>query len=340
MSKQVSIFIFLLFSVSYAFGQCEQINDAATKTDETLAQIKTELGLPPDPKGRYDGRYDDVHFFIIDLTDPTNFFYSRGRNVEGACIEFREGHVYHYSLSDLEASRSNLAVLRSGKLVNFSSTNCLDSKDSLEGLLAILETDPSGAIRSKEEMNRIHNYRRFSFFTTTDGYRARCNSDKRIPANIDEQYDRPAILFRMGEFLMGILSPKQRDTVTWYLQEEGRGVGFFVWDLTEPSNKQTSLLERIEFKEGHVYHFGFIDTALSYSNIAVLTRGTVKFFRTINCSEKGDDISEVERFLEKELKLGEKKDLGTLSRLKEYRNYGMYINRAIASSPDCQELNS
>lgn len=113
----------------------------------------------------------------------------------------------------------------------------------------------------------------------------------------------------------------------FFIDERGRTIGFFIYDLTEPTNtipppKGTSHVFR--FYSGHIYHFCPLLVDLSISHIAYLENDKLKVFRGINCPEKGDDLSIVLGYLDGKLKNNTIK-MEILERVKRYRDYGYYI---------------
>jgi len=110
------------------------------------------------------------------------------------------------------------------------------------------------------------------------------------------------------------------------------------YDLTDPDNKQTSLLERIEFKNGHLYHFADIDLPFSYSNIAFLVDGQVRIFRTVNCAGKGDNLNEVISYLNGKLRGTKNKD-EIIQLVSNYRKFGVYVSLDGLSAPRCDLAN-
>lgn len=110
--------------------------------------------------------------------------------------------------------------------------------------------------------------------------------------------------------------------------------GFFVYDLTEPSNKQVFSTECVDFKNNHVYHFAPTTLDYSSSNIAILEDGKLKIFTSINCKDSRDSLNNVVDYLQK--KLAESKEKGDiLDRVKNYRKYGTYYS-IDSSKPLCE----
>jgi hypothetical protein len=143
--------------------------------------------------------------------------------------------------------------------------------------------------------------------------------------NSESLYDRRQILNQLAEILNKSV-PEDRTILGrkgYHVNDEGRGVGFFIYDLTNPSNKETTLRDCIEFKNNHIYHFAPISKRHSFSHIVVLEDGNLKVFKSINCKDKGDSLEDVINYVSLKLKDDENKD-EILNRIKDYRKYGIY----------------
>jgi len=267
-------------------------------------------------------------YFVYDLTDPTNHYISAvyGRSEQG-CVTFTEGHVYHFSTIELGASKSQIAVFERGKLKVFNSINCKKGKAGLEEVLNYVNK----AVNVKEKddtLTRLKHYRRYGKYESVDQKEYNCGIEE-IGPNSDKLYSRRAILYRFFQ----ALGYFERNYPNYRIEGE-RAVGFFVYDLTEPSNKQTSLLERVDFKNGHVYHFADIDLPFSFSNIAVLEDGDVRIFKNINCEGQGARIEDIISYLNEKLKHDKNKD-EIIQRVRNYRTYGVYTSLNGLSTPQC-----
>lgn len=272
--------------------------------------------------------FPHMGFFVYDLTDPSNSYFSAsfGRSEKG-CITFIEDHVYHFSTKGLAASKSQIAVFKHGKLKVFNSINCKQDKARLEEVLNYVNKAVN--IKEKDDtLTRLKHYRRYGKYESVDQNEYTCNGEQ-IRPNSDKLYSRRAILYSFLE----ALGYFERNYPNYRIEAE-RAVGFFVYDLTEPSNKQTSLLERIDFKDGHIYHFADIDLPYSFSNIAVLEDGHVKIFKNINCEGKGARFEEVISYLNEKLKHDKNKN-EIIQRVINYRGFGVYTSLNGLSTPQC-----
>lgn len=278
-------------------------------------------------------------FFVWDLTNPKDYFLSSTNSYrEFGCINFVDNHIYHFSPVELSDSQSHIAFLENGKLKVFESVNCDQSNKNLETAINYANEMLKNDKNKDEILTRLKNYRRYGFYATDDDYRVGCNYDKKLPENSDKLYHRGEVLVEFSQILKSSVSEKIKEQLSWrFFVEESRASGFFVWDLTEPSNKQTSLLERVEFKNNHVYHFAFIDTPFSFSNIAVLEDGKLKIFKTINCEGKGNSLEDVVGYLNKKSKNDKNKD-EIIKRVKNYREYGVYASFDGISTPQCEQV--
>lgn len=282
--------------------------------------------------------YDEfprMGYFVFDLTDPSNSYKSERNGLgEEGCINFINNHVYHFSAGDLHSSKSQIAILEDGELRVFNSINCDGSKEKLDDVLEYVSRKLKAGSDKDDTITRLKYYRRYGIYQTVDSTAYSCSKEV-IPENSDKLYSRSTILKQFLEVLIYSRPTVFQRGFPYVFIEESRAVGFFIYDLTEPSNKQTSLLERIEFKNNHVYHFAHIDLPFSFSNIAVLENGQVKIFRTINCDGKGDSLKDVVSYLNEELK-GDKNKDDIIQRVNNYRRYGVYVSLNGLSTPQCE----
>ena len=328
-----AIFCFFTFSI-FASGQCPKNSDGQNNQQKMLEKFDNTLktSIPAYAKFPLDG------FFIYDLTQPSNKYVSTQAGKPENSINFIDNHIYHFSPIDLRFARSHIAFLRDGNVKVFESVNCEYNNDNLEKVVSYANGWLKKDINNDEILIRLKNYRRYGHYRTIDDYRVSCNYDKEIPESSDKLFDRWKVLNQFSDVLRNSISEKMQEQISWrFLTEESRASGFFVWDLTEPTNKQTSLLERVEFKNNHVYHFAFIDLPFSFSNIAVLKDGKMKIFKAINCKNKGDSLEDAITYLNEKLKSDKNKD-EIIKRVKNYREYGVYVPFNNLSEPQCEEI--
>ncbi len=326
-----AIFCILSFSI-LANGQCLENFNGQNSQQEMLEKFDNTLknSIPAYAKFDLDG------FFVYDLTQPANKYVSTQDDKTGNCLDFIDNHIYHFSPLDLRFAQSHIAFIRNGNLKVFEKVNCESQNDNLEKVVSYANEWLKNNDNKNEILTRLKNYRRYGTYFTIDDYRVGCNYDKRIAENSDELYNRWKVLKQLSGVLRSSVSEKIQDQLSWrFLVEESRANGFFVWDLTEPTNKQTSLLERVEFKNNHIYHFAFIDSPFSFSNIAVLEDGKLKIFKVINCEGKGDSLEDVVAYLDEKLR-GDKNKEEIINRVKNYRKYGVYASFDGFSTPQCE----
>lgn len=331
LSATFCVFIFSAIGIC----QCPKNSDTLYDREKMLERFEDilKVSIPSYSQSFSDG------FFINDLTEPSNKFVSSKFAKAENCINFIDNHVYHFSVVEFEKSLSHIAVIENGKLKIFKSINCINGENNLSEVINYVEKKLKGKKSGEEVLTRLKNYRRYGSYLTIDGYRVSCNWDKEITGNSDKLYNRNNVLGQFLDVLRNSISEKVKEQLPPFLGllvEEERAIGFFVYDLTEPSNKQTSLLERVEFKNNHIYHFAFIDSPFSFSNIAILEDGKLKIFKNINCEGKGDSLKNVIDYLNQKLRTNKnKKEI--LKRVKNYRKYGVYASYNGLSTPQCEE---
>jgi hypothetical protein len=97
---------------------------------------------------------------------------------------------------------------------------------------------------------------------------------------------------------------------------------FFAYDLTDTSNKGTSL-NCVDFKNNHVYHVAPHYIPFSFSHIVILEDGNLKVFKSINCQNSKDSLEDIVTYLSQKLK-GDKEKDEIIRRVKDYRKYGLF----------------
>jgi hypothetical protein len=255
---------------------------------------------------------------------------------EQRCINFINNDVYHFSAAKLHSSKSQIAILEDGKLKVFNSINCKGSKEKLDDVLRYVGVKLKDSPGKEDTITRLKHYRRYGVYKTVDEMNYSCSKEE-MPKNSDKLYSRREILDQFGLIIGNSVSADIERNHPLYRIEESRAAVFFVYDLTDTTNKQTSLLERIEFKNNHIYHFADIDLPFSFSNIAVLEDGKLKIFKSINCEGKGDSLKDVVSYLTEKLKDDKNKD-EIINRVKNYREYGVYASFNGLSTPQCGKI--
>jgi hypothetical protein len=292
---------------------------------------------PKDP-GFYITRFGEAGgFFVYDLTDISNFDIA---SEQLKCVNFINNHIYHFAPTQGHYSASHILILENGNLKVFKSINCRDSSDQLENVISYLEPKLKDDKNREEILVRLKNYRKYGSYITSDYPNYYCKdsvSPNRNNYSVDSE-----TLFKGRNFLLEFSNLLNRSIPEYrkqfrngFFADRYKAVGFFVYDLTDPRNKQTSHDEFVYFVKNHVYHFAPIDLPYSFSFIAVLGETDLKIFNAINCEGKGDSLNDVISYLEPKLNNDKNKD-ETLGRVKNYRQYGIYLPFDNKSKPQCQ----
>ena len=146
---------------------------------------------------------------------------------------------------------------------------------------------------------------------------------EKCSANPDSLYERKKILEQLADVLNASAPGFRKYEDTGFYVEYDRPQHFFVYDLTDPSNKSTPSSGCIDFLNNHVYHFAARYIPFSLSNVAFLKAGRLKIFRAINCENSKDSPEEVIRYAEGVLNLNDKDEI--IKRVRDYRKYGDYF---------------
>lgn len=272
-----------------------------------------------------------VGFFIYDLTFPLN----KTAYKNDYCINFLNGHVYHLSSDFFDYSKSFIAILLDGEVKIFRAINCGDSEGNLREVVNFVKENLAGSKNIQNTLMRLENYRRYGIWieknqpTPLD-----CKTFNTIPINTDNSYSRYKILHKMRETLNKYIPNSFKEYNSFYSVENERAIGFYVQDLTDLRNKQTNLLEHVDFKEGHVYQFGWIDAPYSITHFAVLKNGDIHFFEAIDCKPKTDGLDKLTSFIEENIKQGKERS-ELINRVKNYQKYRIAIEFENKTQPEC-----
>lgn len=142
--------------------------------------------------------------------------------------------------------------------------------------------------------------------------------------NSDKLYNRQKVLEQLASILNRSVPSYARIFGQGFGVENGRGSFFFVYDLTDPSNRSDAKASCIDFKNDHIYHFAAFDFNFSYSHILILENGKLKVFKSIDCWNKGDKLEDVISYVSKKLENNTNKN-EIIERVKNYRKYGRYF---------------
>lgn len=146
---------------------------------------------------------------------------------------------------------------------------------------------------------------------------------RRCSPNPDSLYDRSRVLDELAEILNKSI-PEYSDAVSkGFYSDNERGLGFFVVDLTNPTNRDLKLQDCVDFINGHVYHVAPSDLHYSLSHIVILENGKLKVFRSVNCPSRGDRLEDAINYVTAKLSHDRQRD-EILGRLRQYRKFGEY----------------
>lgn len=334
-----SAFVVLVFSiVGHSQQVCSKNSDSLYNRQEVLQQFESVLleAFSYNRNSDYAQMFIKT-FFVQDLSDVTNNYRIEKTN----CINFINNHIYYFAPHRYEFSSAHIAILEDGKIKVFKNINCYESKHSLIDVLNYLENKLKNDKDKDEILNRVSNYRQYGSYAIFDYPVQYCKSEKRT---FDSSYKfNPENLFKGGtktdfsNLLNNSISEFKEGFKPSFFIERGKAVGFFIYDLTDPKNKQISLIEDAYLIKNHVYHFAPIDLPYSFSFIAVLGENEMKIFKAINCEGKGDSLKDVIKYLNEKLKSDRNKD-EIIERVKNYRKYGVYTSFNGISNPQCDKL--
>jgi hypothetical protein len=148
-------------------------------------------------------------------------------------------------------------------------------------------------------------------------------SNQKCIENPDALYNRQKILENLAKTLDSSAPEYKKFFNQGFFVKNERGGGFFIYDLTDTSNKEISSSDCINFINNHVYHFAPVQMMFSFSHMLILEDGNLKIFKSINCNTKGDTLEDVIEYLSQKLK--NDKDKGVIiDRVKKYREFGIY----------------
>lgn len=318
-------------SSSAVSQKCSRNSDPRYDRESVL----TELNRVLKKSNSFYKEFALMGFFVYDLTDPLNNYTSERHGFsEQGCVNFINHHLYHFSPISLSSSNSQILFLEEGKLKIFKAINCPGSKDKLADVVRYVKEKLKDDKNKEDTLTRLKHYRRYGTYSTVDSTEYTCG--EKPPPNSDQLYLRRSVLHEFFKSLIYGSVPGGEPRHPIFVEAD-RGIGFFIYDLTDPANKQTSMLERVEFKNNHVYHFASIDVPFSFSNIAFLEDGRSKIFKAVNCEGKGDSLEDVIRYLNEKLKQNPKRD-EIINRVKNYRDYGVYVSDNGSSKPRCEIL--
>src|SRR5438309_2269907 len=140
---KISIYIicFITFSSLILYSSCKSQNTTQVASNccdsnrkEILMKFANVLNsLVLDYKANDDGGLFDktncrlIGTFIWDITDT-----SKKEITTGNCIQFKEGHIYHFAPVRKRDSYSSIAIIKKGDIKIFRAVNCPEKGDRIE----------------------------------------------------------------------------------------------------------------------------------------------------------------------------------------------------------------
>lgn len=337
------IFIILFFIVTFsvlANGQekCPPNLDKRYNRQQILEQFADIIHYSTPEVSRLSTKNSVINdkpvgFSVWDITDTSN----RDVAFLGECVNFVEGHIYHFIEDSFPFSVSHIAILENEKLKIFKSLSCPEGRDEYDEMINYLEAKLKNDKNKDDIITRVKNFRRYHYYKPTDTPYYFCKEKRNVKPNPDSKYVRWNIYKRFHNILYNFAPESYTKQFGESVVFDDRALNFFVYDLTDPSNKQTASLEQVDFINNHVYHFAYIDAPYSYSHIAVLEDGKFKVFSGINCPNKGDRLEDVLEYLNDKLK-NDKNKKEILKRVKNYRKYGVYVSYEGLNTVQCKYL--
>jgi hypothetical protein len=180
------------------------------------------------------------------------------------------------------------------------------------------------------------------FFTAHDQQRSEPpksgqNAARKCNSNPDPLYVRSRVLDELADILNNSIPEYSKGVSQGFYSDNDSGIGFFVVDLTNPTNKSLTLQDCVDFINGHVYHVAPSDSYYSLSHIVILEKGKLKVFRSVNCPSRGDRLEDAINYVSDKLSRDKQRD-ETIDRVRNYKKYGFYGSLHHAASI-CKDAN-
>jgi hypothetical protein len=150
-----------------------------------------------------------------------------------------------------------------------------------------------------------------------EGAKVRCKP------NPDPHYVRSRVLGELANVLNESIPEYSKGFPKGFYSDSENAVGFFVFDLTNPTNKQLTFQDCVDFINGHVYHVAPEDSYYSLSQIVILEEGKLKVFRSVNCPPRGDRLEDAISYVSAKLAHDKQRD-EVINRVRNYKKYGSY----------------
>ena len=327
----ISLFIILFGQVLVAQqADCPKNPDPLYDRNEVQKKFAENLtkSMGIEGQGYQIKNNQPLGFAIFDLTNPSN------KSFGVKCVDFIDGHIYHFSPIYFDQAESSIAVLESGKIKFFEKINCGDIDKKLKEVIDYVKQISDKYDITEQIIQRVANYRRYGGWRDRyHSYRG-CKVSIELPKDKESSYSRYTVFNQMISVLYKNIQNELDDFAIWPVENE-RAIGFYVQDLVDLDNKQTNLLEFVHFTEGHVYLFGWIDAPYSITHFAVLKDGKIHLFEAIDCKIKEDGIDKLIDFIKENFKK-ENTINRLVDRVKNYKSYRASIEFEGKTDPICR----
>jgi|GEM_PF-1843183 len=110
-----------------------------------------------------------AHFFVIDLTEPSN----RSTPTKG-CVRFVDKHIYHFASVFFSDSLSHIALLENGDMKIFRAINCKNSGDNIDEVVKYVRERLKISEKDKR-IKRLKEYRKYGDYIIADVNQVNCS---------------------------------------------------------------------------------------------------------------------------------------------------------------------
>ncbi|WP_291721948.1 hypothetical protein [Bernardetia sp.] len=120
--------------------------------------------------------------------------------------------------------------------------------------------------------------------------------------------------------------------------EKGKVYGFNIHDMLDTTNYIQYRKGRFNIVPNHLYHVYAWEYALSTSNLIYIEEnGKITFFEAVNCTNRGNSLEDVEKFIKSTITDEDKKQ-ELLKVLPSYREFGYYLQGCgLATIWECEQ---
>ncbi len=323
----IAVFLFCGVSVTLA-NDCVPNGDLQYDRSAILMSFLERVIKDPGYTTRLEaGGQKTRGFDVYDLVDGGNT--TRG----GKCIEFKEGHIYHFSSTEFRWSVSHIAILKHGEVKIFSAINCGNIIKNLREVTRFANRALENREDKKEVLIRLSFYRRYAYWVWQIDPLVNCNSSVEIPENRYGDSSRNIIIEKWSRIARAHV-PDAFDGYVGNIPVENQVVDdIYIQDLSDLNNKQDSVVSPIILNEGHLYQFGLIDLPYSLTHFAVLKNGEINYFTATECRPKMDRLEQLTMFIEENIE--SRKEVRKMKeRIREYEKYRIATPLAGATEPN------